>query len=57
MKVWTIKSTESGWYIADADRDLNEVSQTNELEVYEIQTVECVEYNEEFMNVYYDNTK
>ena len=52
MKVWTIKSTESGWYVADANRDLDEVIQTNELEAYEIQTVECVDYNEEFMKVY-----
>lgn len=57
MKVWTIKSTESGWYVADANRDLEEVIQTNELEAYEIQTVECVEYNKEFMKVYYDLTK
>lgn len=57
MKVWTIKSTESGWYVADASRDLNEVIETNELEAYEIQTVECVEYDEDFMKVYYDITK
>lgn len=57
MKVWTIKSTESGWYVADANRDLDEVIQTNELEAYEIQTVECVDYNEEFMKVYCDLTK
>ncbi|MGC6527401.1 MAG: hypothetical protein ACON45_04925 [Paracoccaceae bacterium] len=57
MKVWTIKSTESGWYVADANRDLEEVIQTNELEAYEIQIVECVEYNKEFMKVYYDLTK
>jgi len=57
MKVWTIKSTESGWYVADANRYLEEVIQTNELEAYEIQTVECVEYNKEFMKVYYDLTK
>jgi len=46
MKVWTIKSTESGWYVADANRDFDQVLSANGLEEYEIIESEIVEYDD-----------
>tara|TARA_R100000734_G_C3234370_1_gene41219 strand:+ start:42 stop:215 length:174 start_codon:yes stop_codon:yes gene_type:complete len=56
MKVWNIKSNESGWYVADATRDLDEVLSSNQLEGYEISIVEQVEYDEETMKRFYEET-
>lgn len=50
--VWTIKTIDSKWYIADATRDPKEVLQANGIKHWEIVWVDTEEYNEKMKRLY-----